>query len=65
MPELNGQELAKEILALRADIPIVLCTGYSSGISESAAKEVGIREFVMKPIVGRELCNLVRRLLDS
>ncbi len=65
MPHLPGSELAKLMLEIRPDLPIILCTGYSSLISESKAKEIGIREFALKPIAGKELARLVRRALDQ
>ena len=48
MPGMTGIELAKEVMTIRPDIPIILCTGFSELIDEKHAKEMGIREFVMK-----------------
>jgi len=62
MPKLTGAELSKEILSLRSDIPIVLCTGYSDVIDESQAFEIGINEYLTKPIDSVRLCNAVTRL---
>ncbi|MCK5227059.1 MAG: response regulator, partial [Desulfobulbaceae bacterium] len=45
MPHLTGAELAKEILQIRPDIPIILCTGYSAMISEEKAKKIGIKRY--------------------
>jgi len=64
MPHLPGSELAKEILQIRPDIPIILCTGYSSMISEEKAKKIGIAEFLMKPVSKRDLAVAVRDVLD-
>ena len=64
MPQMTGDELTKEILSIRPDIPIVLCTGYSNRISDEKAKEIGISAFVMKPLTQHELANTVRRVLD-
>lgn len=50
MPMLPGSELAREILQIRPEMPIILCTGYSSTINEAQAKEIGIRSFMLKPI---------------
>ena len=38
MPSMTGADLAKEILKLRPDIPIVLCTGFSDQINAEKAK---------------------------
>jgi nitrogen-specific signal transduction histidine kinase len=65
MPKMTGDELAKELMKIRSDIPIILCTGFSELINEEKAKAMGIRAFVMKPVVQRELANAVRKALDS
>ena len=65
MPGLTGAELAKQVLAIRPDLPIILCTGYSSLISADTAREIGIREYAMKPIGQAEMAQLVRRVLDN
>ena len=62
---MTGDLLAKEILAIRPDIPIVLCTGFSETISEKQAKQLGIREFVMKPLVIKILGETIRRAVDQ
>lgn len=65
MPNMTGEELSKELMRIRPDIPIILCTGYSELITEDKAKSMGIREFVMKPLVARELAETVRKVLDG
>ncbi|MEN6466264.1 MAG: PAS domain S-box protein [Syntrophaceae bacterium] len=65
MPGMTGADLAVEILKIRPGIPIMLCTGYSELISENEAKQLGIREFVMKPYPVKELAQAVRRALQA
>ena len=65
MPEMTGDDLAKEILNIRPEIPIILCTGYSNLITEEKAKEIGIKEFCMKPVDKRKLAEMVRKVLDE
>lgn len=65
MPGLTGIDLAGKILQVRPDLPIILCTGYSSQVSEEAAKAVGIKEFALKPLAISSLAQLVRKLLDG
>jgi len=65
MNNMTGAELAKELLHLRPDIPIILCTGFSEQIDEEKAKEMGIRAFVMKPIVTSQMANTIRNVLDE
>jgi PAS domain S-box-containing protein len=64
MPHLTGVELAKRILAARPALPVFLLTGYSEGITPEQARELGIREFIMKPFSSRELGALIRKALD-
>jgi DNA-binding NtrC family response regulator len=65
MPYLPGSELAKEMLRIRPDIPIILCTGHSSVIDRDIAKAIGIKSFVMKPISKKVLAKKVREVLDK
>ncbi len=65
MPNMTGETLTEEIIQIREDIPIILCTGYSKKISEEKAKEIGIRAFIHKPIVQAELAKTIRYVLDS
>lgn len=65
MPHLSGSELALELFKVRPRIPIILCTGYSTLISEEEAKELGICEFVVKPLVEKKLARVVRMVLDN
>jgi PAS domain S-box-containing protein len=65
MPNMMGDELAAEIMKIRPDIPIILCTGFSGRISEAQALEKGIRAFVMKPLEINELAETVRNVLDA
>jgi PAS domain S-box-containing protein len=63
MPAPTGMDLAKELMAIRPDIPIILCTGFSDLINATQAKEAGIREFVMKPFAARNFANTIRNVL--
>ena len=65
MPQMTGVELAKELLRIRADMPIILCTGFNYSITEERARAVGIREFVMKPLMMREIAAVIRKVLDQ
>ena len=65
MPKMNGNELALEILKIRKDIPIILCTGYSENLNEEQAKKMGIARYINKPIAGKELCFLIREVLNK
>jgi CheY-like chemotaxis protein len=65
MPGLRGEELARQIIALRPGMPIILCTGYSDLIDEKRAREIGIREFVMKPYVVANFVQTIRKALKK
>jgi len=63
MPNMTGIELAKRMMSIKKDIPIILCTGFSEVISSESAKAMGIREFVMKPIIKNEMAETIRRVI--
>ena len=63
MPHMTGLDLAKEILAIRADTPIILCTGFSEAVNEERIKRLGIRDFLMKPVAMRDLAAVVNKIL--
>ena len=62
MPYMTGAHLAREILAVRRDIPVILYTGFSEAISEEKAKSIGIREILMKPLTLNSLSCAIQRI---
>ena len=65
MPNMTGKELAKEIMSIRSDIPIILCTGFSDQIDEHTAKAMGISAYLMKPIIMGKMARTIRKVLDE
>jgi PAS domain S-box-containing protein len=65
MPHMTGEQMARELLRIRPDIPIILCTGHSERIDKEKAMAVGIREYIMKPVALRDLAVAIRRVLDG
>lgn len=65
MPKLNGVELSREMLKIRPDIPIIICTGFSELLDEGDALSIGIRKFVMKPFSVKSLAETIRSILDQ
>ena len=65
MPNLTGDRLAVELMKIRRDIPIILCTGYSKKISDETASGIGIKAFAYKPMVRADLASTVRKVLDD
>ena len=65
MPKMTGDQLARELMKVRPNIPVILCTGFSSKISREQAKEIGIKAYAMKPLARREMAITVRNVLDG
>jgi len=64
MPNMTGDELAKQLMAIRSDIPVILCTGFSTRITEEKAKSMGIRAFILKPLIRKDIAETIRKILD-
>ena len=65
MPDMTGDKLALEMMEIRPDIPIIMCTGFSEKMSEASAKRLGIKAYVRKPLMIGELSEAVRKALDG
>jgi two-component system, cell cycle sensor histidine kinase and response regulator CckA len=65
MPHKTGLNLAKELLAIRPDLPIILCTGFSDQINEEVARCCGISAFLHKPVLIHELADALRKSLNE
>jgi CheY-like chemotaxis protein len=65
MPGMTGVEMAVEMLSLRPELPIILCSGYSSAIDREKAVALGIREFAVKPLLKRDLALLLRQVIAT
>jgi len=64
MPLMPGTELARRVLTLKPDLPILLCTGYSSIVDKEKSLALGIRGFLMKPLAINILEKEIRRILE-
>lgn len=65
MPNMTGDQLARGLISTRADIPVVICTGFSERMDPARAEAVGIKGFLMKPVVLSEMAQMVRRVLNE
>jgi len=65
MPNMTGDVLAADLMYIRQDIPVILCSGCSKKILEETASEIGIKAFAYKPIVKADLAKTVRKVLDE
>ena len=63
MPGMTGSDLARQVLQLRPEVPIILCTGYSNLISEDRAMAMGIKGFALKPLARKDIAALIRKVL--
>ncbi len=65
MPGITGQELARRVLQIRPELPVMLATGFSERINEDKARRMGIRKFLYKPILRQDLARALREALDD
>ena len=65
MPHMTGDRLASELMRIRSNIPVILCTGYSSKINEEIAAAMGVKALVYKPVSMKEMAKAVRNVLDE
>jgi PAS domain S-box-containing protein len=65
MPDMTGDVLARKLIALRPDIPIIACTGYSERINSDIVREIGIKALAMKPVVMKDIARMIERILSE
>lgn len=65
MPQMTGADLARKIMQIRPEISVILCTGSAIRLHLRRQRAMGIREFIMKPIVAHEIASKVRQVLDK
>ena len=63
MPKMTGDEMVRQIRAIRPDIPIILCSGFSERIHSQATEAIGISAVLMKPVIYADLAQTVHRVL--
>ncbi|MBU0995442.1 MAG: response regulator [Proteobacteria bacterium] len=64
MPDMTGEILAKNILTIRPDMPIILCSGFTDATVYKKVKAIGVREYVMKPFNLPDIAKVIRKVLD-
>lgn len=65
MPGMKGTDVARKMLDVRPDVPIILCTGFSELVTEEKARHLGIRVFLMKPYTLTDLSSALRKALED
>ncbi len=64
MPRMTGKALAREVMKIRPDKPVILCTGFSDQLSEDEGREIGIKSFILKPYKKEALAQAIRQAID-
>jgi len=65
MPGLTGAELTVKVRALRPQLPVILCTGFSNVLSEDQAKAIGIKRYLTKPVTIKALSDAVQEAMAT
>ena len=65
MPQMTGLDFSKEIKRINPDIPIILCTGFSHGLTKEICRSIGIVDMVMKPVIANQLSRILHHALKS
>ena len=63
MPGMSGDQLAGRMLAIRKEVPIIVCTGFSEVFDHQRAQSIGIRRTLMKPMTMESIAHAVREVL--
>jgi len=64
MPQITGLSLAKKVLAIRPDLPIIISSGYSNQLTQEKIDDIGIKAVIIKPITLKELGDIVKRCIS-
>ena len=65
MPNMTGTQLARELIAIKPDIPVILCSGYPENVNLEEVQSIGIKKFITKPISKQDITALIREVLDK
>lgn len=65
MPKMTGEQLTNELISIRPDIPVIICTGFSKRIDDAKAAAMGASGFLMKPVIKSEMAEMIRKVLGD
>lgn len=65
MPGMSGLELAREILALRPEIPVLMVSGQFRPEDVAAARQIGVRYTISKAEAFEEIPERLREVLGA
>ena len=64
MPNMTGDKLAVELIKIRSDIPVILCTGFSNKLSKERITALGIKDILLKPVQRKKLLQALHKILS-
>ena len=65
MPRMTGDSLARHFHALRPDLPVILCTGFSESLDEDRGRQLGLARVVRKPFAWADMSRILDEVLQS
>ncbi|HSO18389.1 MAG TPA: ATP-binding protein, partial [Desulfosarcina sp.] len=65
MPHMTGDQLARKLMSIRKDIPVIICTGFSERIDNEKAAALGVKGVLFKPVVKSDMARMIRKVLDE
>jgi len=65
MPQMTGDALARKLMKIRPDLPVILCTGFSEKMTNEKSETIGIKAFLQKPLLKAEMGHMIRKVLDE
>jgi len=65
MPKMTGFDMAKRLMKLRPEIPVILCSGYNEEVTDQNIKDAGIRAYLMKPMTKAALSKVIFDVLNE
>jgi PAS domain S-box-containing protein len=65
MPKMSGVQLAREIVGIRPEMPIILCTGFIDALDQTQVRDASIRKLLLKPVGMKALSTAIREVLEE
>ncbi len=65
MPNMTGDKMVAEMIKIKPDLSVIVCSGHSDLIGSDITDQKGIKAFMAKPVRMIDLNNKVREVFDS
>jgi DNA-binding NtrC family response regulator len=65
MPEMNGDLLVEEMLAIRPDLPIIVYSGFLDGPKSQSLIDVGVKVCLPKPVPNNYMAKTIRDVISA